>query len=100
MILGALALMLSSAFGARDAEPAVAGIVYFGIAALYIAPAVYLNRYCSRITQVIALHRDDLLEQAIEAQKSFWKFCGIFTLIAIALWALIGTIMVIAIAFH
>lgn len=100
MILGGVAMMFASTFGARDTAPAIVGIVYFVIAALYIAPAVYLNRYCSRITQLIALRRDDLLEQAIEAQKSFWKFCGIFTLIAIGVYVLFAIIMVVVFAFH
>jgi hypothetical protein len=86
MLLGGVGILFASMMGPRNQMPGAIGLAYFALAALYIAPAVYLNRYCSRITQVIALRRDDLLEQAIEAQKSFWKCCGIMVLAVIGLY--------------
>jgi hypothetical protein len=75
-------------------------IVYLPVALLYIMPAIYLGRYASRINDVLRLRRSDVLEQALEAQKSFWKFCGmvvlvmmVFYVVAIVVFLLIGVQM-------
>lgn len=63
------------------------GYLLFGL--LYFIPAFYLNRYASRIGQLRTYAREDVLESTLEAQKSFWKFCGIATLIVVGLYLLL-----------
>lgn len=80
----------------------------FAIAALYILfgaaqlpPALFLTRYASRIEDVMASGDPEALVAALRTQKSFWKYVGIFTLVIIALYALIfigAIVAVIAIA--
>jgi len=67
-----------------------AGMVLLLFAAFTIMPALYLTRYASRIGQLQTMRRPDLLEQALEAHKSFWKFLGVLTLIMIAINLLVG----------
>lgn len=65
-------------------------LLFAAISLLYIMPALYLTRYASRIGQLQTMRRPDLLEQALESQKSFWKFFGVLTLIMIAINLLVG----------
>ena len=60
-------------------------------------PAIYLKRYASRITDLINLNRADMLEAALEAQKSFWKFVGIVAAITIALY-IVGILVAVLFA--
>lgn len=91
MIVAALGLLVVGATvgRTRGAPPALLSLAYAAMALLYIAPAVYLNRYASRISDVLQLRRSDSLEQALEAQKSFWKFVGILFAIMIAVYLVI-----------
>src|SRR5262249_52791165 len=75
MVFAGLMLLMGifiAAAANRGAPPAAFGAIYVVMAAFYVAPAIYLGRYASRITGVLRLRRADLLEQALEAQKSFW----------------------------
>ena len=73
------------------------GFLYVPFALLYLVPGIYLNRYASRIAQLQQFNREDMLEEALAAQKSFWKFCGIALIVIIALYiALAAVMMVIA----
>jgi hypothetical protein len=59
----------------------VMGLFVFAFAALAFFPALYLWRYGSRIGQLRASGRIEDLESALEAQKSYWKFIGILTVV-------------------
>ncbi len=90
---GLLALVVSAGSANARSAGLGAGVVMLLFAAftlLYIMPALYLTRYASRIGQLQTMRRPDLLEQALEAQKSFWKFFGVLTLIMIAINLLVG----------
>ena len=88
-LIGIAVLLMTGAFafgGMRaGAGATVVGVVYLAISCLYLAPAIYLNRYASRIGDLMRMNRADILEAALEAQKSFWKFVGILALIGIIL---------------
>ncbi|MGC4032879.1 MAG: DUF4339 domain-containing protein [Tepidisphaeraceae bacterium] len=73
----------------------VGGIVYIGLAVIYYVPGVYLGRYASRIADLCQARREDQLEEALEAQKSFWKFVGIAALLTIGLWVVMMVIFVL-----
>jgi hypothetical protein len=90
-ILGVLSMLAVSFAATRGSfgAPMVMLILYTPFALLYIIPAVYLSRYAARINDLQKLNRADVLEKALEAQKSFWKFVGILIVVMIALWGLI-----------
>jgi hypothetical protein len=56
-------------------------LVYLVIAALMLPVAVFLGRYASRIKVLQGSGRMEALEDALFAQKSFWKYVGVLTLI-------------------
>ena len=72
------------------------GLMYFAIAAIYVAPAIFLNRYASGIAALLRTNRSSDLEQALRSQKSFWKFIGILMLVILSIYAVIALVAVIA----
>lgn len=101
MLIGALVLVFAGAImSGRGGPPAALALIYVPMALLYIAPAVYLNRYASRINELIQLNRADVLEATLEAQKSFWKFVGIMAAIVISLYLVIFLVGMIGLGFH
>lgn len=102
--LGGVAMLLTSIFGfAQGSTNGVAaggfmvllGVIYLVIAILYMMPGIYLCRYATSITQLLHLRREDMLERALEAQKSFWKFIGIVILLSFGLWLLMVAGMIV-----
>jgi hypothetical protein len=72
-----------------DAEAAVLLVIYPLIALLYIFPSLHLVRYANRIRDFVAHGQQSQLEAALEAQRAFWKFIGIVTLVTILMTVLI-----------
>ncbi len=73
-------------------------LVYGATALLYVAPAIYLSRYATRIGDLLRTRRTTDLEAALEAQKSFWKFCGIVLTVILCLYGvgiLIGLLVLV-----
>ena len=72
---------------------------YLFIAVLfYLIPGVYLFRYASRISDLEVSRSMPQLENALEAQKTFWKYLGIVVLVIIGLYLcaiLIGVIFAV-----
>jgi hypothetical protein len=60
-------------------------LLYLPLALLYVVPAVLLNRYASHIGATLLGRRELDLEQALAAQRSFWKFVGITILTVVGL---------------
>lgn len=77
---------------------AFVGLIYVALALLYFVPAIHLSRYASRIAQLRAAGLVGDLESALDAQKSFWKFIGIFTAIVVSVYAVV-LLFVLATAF-
>ena len=73
----------SSALGGIPAM--LIGFVYVIVAAIYIAPALFLFRYADGIQKALAGDLVNGMEYALKNQKSFWTFAGILTLIVIIL---------------
>lgn len=95
MLLAPIALVLVAVLGSGDARGrgVFIGMAIMNalVALLYLMPGIYLNRYASRIAELEQTGREDLLESALEAQKSFWKFMGILILIGFV-FGLLGAI--------
>jgi hypothetical protein len=58
-------------------------LLYLSLACVYIAPGLFLSRYASAIKRLQTDCSAAVLEDAIKQQKSFWRFVGIVTIIAI-----------------
>jgi hypothetical protein len=102
MVIGGLFMVALSALGNRgNATDATVGIVYIVMAIFYIIPGVLLSRYASKCRSFANLRSEQLLEQAVEAQKSFWKYSAILALVIIALYlVIIAAAIVIGVVFH
>ena len=72
------------------------GVLYFGMAIICYFPASYLLKFAQRTKKALASHDTPILEEAFLNMKSFWKFCGIVTIIWLALCCLTIPIIVIA----
>jgi len=92
MGLGALA-MVALSFGPFQAMPLAArigmAVLYLVLAFLYIPPVLYLHRYASRIRDLVDENSSVNLENALRAQKSFWKYIGMFTVITLIVYVLV-----------
>ena len=53
-----------------------AAAAYLVMAVLYLFGAMYLNRSASAVGRLKRMHRTVDLEEALEGQRAFWKFCG------------------------
>ncbi len=63
---------------------------------MYIAPGMFLWRYASAIQSLKASATAARLEDALKHQKSFWRFLGILTAIAVVVGILgIGLAVVV-----
>ena len=88
-ILIALVVALAGAgSGAPLAGGAALGPVIIACL-LYVIPAIFLWEYAGRIAELQMSHRSEDLEHALAAQKSFWKFVGILTTIALCIALLV-----------
>ena len=61
-------------------------LMYIPMGLLYFFPSLFLFRYASRIANLRMTRGVEQLEDALAAQKSFWKFVGIAALIVISLY--------------
>jgi hypothetical protein len=96
MVLGGVFIAVGGLSGPRGGGPeSVVGCVYIPFALLYIVPAIFLWRYAGH-SKAFSISRDSMnLENAIQAQKSFWKFTAVTAIVVMAIYAVI---IVLAIA--
>jgi hypothetical protein len=66
----------------------VIGVVYAGLGAIYLIPGFKLWGYASSIEDLLKDHAVVTLEKALDYQRAFWKFVGLFTIVMIALYLL------------
>jgi|SRR5687767_6322232 hypothetical protein len=89
-VLAGLCLLIGcvggiAAIASTRSSHALVVLIYLPFAALYLAPALYVHRYASRISALLFGRREHDLEAALEAQKSFWKFTGIMIIVMLGL---------------
>lgn len=65
------------------------GSLYLLISFFYIYPALKLGGYSSRITDLINTPNEANLVAALNEQRAFWKYVGIWMLVMMALYLLI-----------
>lgn len=97
LVAGASSAMgqeLSKEFGAVGGV-AVIGVIYFVMAVFYIYPAMKLGKYASRIRDLAAVPSEQNLVAALNEQRAFWKYVGVFTIVMIALYVVFIAVMVV-----
>lgn len=91
--MGEQGSQLASIGGAVGA--AVIGAVYAALGAIYFVPGFKLWNYASSIEDLLKDRAVVTLEKALDYQRSFWKFVGVFTVVMISLYVLVIVGMVI-----
>ncbi|MEM6915045.1 MAG: DUF5362 family protein [Verrucomicrobiota bacterium] len=67
----------------------VLGVVYLVMSVVYIYPALKLGNFSSRITDLMAQPSEAHLVAALNEQRAFWKYVGIWMIVFIALYPII-----------
>jgi hypothetical protein len=78
----------------RGGAPGGMAFAYVIMALLYIMPGIYLGRYATHLATLQRMNRSTDLENALEAQKSLWRYVGIIVAVIVCLYALILLIAV------
>ncbi len=98
MLLASVSMLALGSFAGNNL-PAGFGIAmmvgYIVIAGIQLPAAIFLNRYASRIGALVNSNAPGDLEAAISAQKSFWRYLGILTLIMLCLYVLVIVGMIV-----
>jgi hypothetical protein len=102
MVLGGLAFGIGLALGMAGsssqpgpfgAAPAVVGGFFYACMGLInLIPAVFLWRFANHAKAYAVGATAARLEQALDAQRSYWKFMGIFMIVAMVLMLVVGVI--------
>ncbi len=71
-------------------------IFYLAIAVLYFFPCLYLYKFATKTKLALANDDSDVLTEALENQKSMFKFMGIMTAIMVGMYGLIFVFAAIA----
>lgn len=100
MLLASVAMLAMGSF-ARGGMPAGLGVgmmlAYLVMGGLQFPAALFLNRYASRIGDLVANPSQGDLQAALAAQKAFWRYVGILTLLFVCLY-LAGIAIAIVVA--
>ncbi len=92
LVLGCLAILVipMGPMGSMPIGPRIGASFAYLLMGLVQFPAVlFLSRYASRISRLAGTNAPIDLEDALRAQKSFWKYLGILTLVMMILYLLI-----------
>jgi len=75
-------------------------VLYVVLACAYIVPGLYLWRYATAIRRLNTNCSTAGLEDALEQQKSFWRFAGILTLVSIVVALIILGVALVIVGLH
>lgn len=81
VLLGLVVGAASAAMGRTEMLPVM--VMYPIIGVLYVFPSLYLLRYADGIKRFMSSGADQDLATALDAQRSFWKFVGVWTIVSI-----------------
>ena len=104
MVLAALGMLLAgTAISSSTSMPAgfsygmMAGmsVAYLVLGLLYLYPIVKLLKYSGAIKRLIQSGAAADLDEALQQQKSFWKFVGIVAIIMMVLYPVLVVLMII-----
>jgi hypothetical protein len=83
------------ALAAAAGASAAIGIVYIGLGLLTFLPSFFLFNYGLKLRNYSLTMNNDELESAFKYNWSFWKFCGILSIIFISIAVLAFPILII-----
>jgi len=86
MVLGGIAVVLVAPAGLPGGR--ALGLIYLIGAAMYGVGSTLLYRYRSSIASIERGYGLEALENALEHQKSFWRFIGITTAVVLGIYVL------------
>jgi hypothetical protein len=101
LLAGAAMFPVGLAVRGGGGPPAFLGCIYIPFALLYIVPALFLWRYAAHAKAFAITRHEQSLEEALQAQKSFWKFVAITALVVIGLYILVILgVLLVAVLMH
>ena len=94
IVLAAIALafnrsVMGSVMGESKGFGVLMSMFYLVIAASYFYPSLKLCQYASRIGKLVQQPNEENLVSALDAQRVFWKFVGIFIMVTLIIYALV-----------
>ncbi len=95
MVLAGFGVLLSAPAGMPGGP--LLGLIYVIPAVLYAVGANILYRYRSSIASLQAGYGVEALENALEHQKSFWRFTGLTTAVVFGIYV-VGIVVAIVVA--
>ena len=93
LLLGALFVLVGGAAMSRGMPTALFSIVYVLMAVLYTPPALFLWQYASAIKSMDQ-RQSSGMEQALGAQRSFWRYVGILAVVLLVIYAIVLAVVV------
>lgn len=107
MILGGIGMIAGAAMGGMAAGGksglyagvplGIMGAIYIVMSLLYVVPAVLLGRYATRIGGLMQRQTELDLIATLDAQRAFWKFVGVLTLVVLVAYAVLFVILMITV---
>lgn len=76
------------------------GAIYAVVGLLYVALGIYLWRYATSIQRVLAHGQTNDLDDALAAQRSFWRLAGIIIVVVIIIYIAVFALMFFAAIFR
>ena len=67
-------------------------IFYIIMIAIYIFPLYYLHQFSVKLKKALTSKDDEVLANAFEMLKSHYKFVGVFTIIMLSIYILVGIV--------
>lgn len=95
MILGGIGVAIAGV-ATQKPEFAIVAIVYPLLGLVYLFPSLHLYRYSTRIRVLMANAQVQQLDSALDAQRAFWKFVGVMTVIGFAVGLLVFMFAIVA----
>jgi hypothetical protein len=87
LIAGAGMLFFLTVPSGRSSGPAIAaGLAYLGLGVVMAMPPLYLTKYYAQIGNLRRLRRPADLENALDAQRAYWKYLAITTLVIVGIY--------------
>ncbi len=96
VVLAVLVVAASAFMPGTAGTPVALGLIYLPIGLVYVYPGLKLLGYGSAIARLTQSRAVSDLESALAQQKSFWKFCGVASIVVIAIYA-VGLVVLIAV---
>ena len=87
MLIGVFGIFVGGSVGRAPAMGAgIFALIYLILVGVYFVLALKLNQYASRIGAFLLNPNGALLASALDAQRSFWKYLGIMTIVILCFY--------------